>query len=86
MEKKIKHPDLLHSCCFSLCVHANVNKRERERETGWRGREGPCVHWRQPKASVCRAAFRAEMIRGSGPDTFIRVLHRDGVQAQRADE
>lgn len=44
------------------------------------------MHRRQPKACVCLAAFREEMIRGSGPDTFIRVLHRDGVQAQRADE
>lgn len=50
VEEKIKLPDLLHSCRFPLCVHENVNKRE----TGWRVREGPCVHWRQqPKASVC---------------------------------
>lgn len=37
-------------------------------------------------AAKSQCVFRAEMIRGSGPDTFIRVLHRDGVQAQRADE
>ena len=50
--------------------------REREKGEEEKG-EGPYVHWRQPEASVYLTAFRAEMIRGSEPNTFIRPLHRD---------
>lgn len=40
--------------------------------------ESPYVHWRQPEAGVYLKAFRAEMIRGSETNTFIRPLRRDG--------
>lgn len=50
---------------------------ERERKEGEGRGESPYVHWRQPEASVYLKAFRAGMIRGCEPNTFIRALHRD---------
>lgn len=65
-------PDPLYSSHYSF-VYFLVWERERER--GGR-RDSPYVHLRQQKASVYLKAFRAGMIRGCEPNTFIRALHR----------
>lgn len=75
--KKIKHPELFFSLDFSF-VYLWIWMRERDREEkGKGGSESPYVHWRQPEACVYLTAFRAQMIRGSEPNTFIRTLRRD---------
>ncbi len=65
------------ACIIPLCICESEGKRERERGGQRKKRESPYVHWRQPEASVYLKAFRAEMIRGCEPNTFIRALHGD---------